>query len=40
MLISEEIVEILKRDFEENLDTISAFKLGYWFEKNIPQKLI
>ncbi len=37
LLISEEIVEILKRDFEENLNSISAFKLGYWFEKISPE---
>tara|TARA_Y100000589_G_scaffold325431_1_gene363334 strand:- start:1492 stop:2118 length:627 start_codon:yes stop_codon:yes gene_type:complete len=37
MFISEEIVKILKKDFEENLNSITAFKLGYWFEKISPE---
>lgn len=35
--VSNNIVSILENKFENQLDYISAFKLGYWFEKISPE---
>ena len=37
MKISQNIPEILENEFLNNNDEISAFKLGYWYEKISPE---
>ena len=35
--LSKEIEKTLENDFIKNLNSISAFKLGYWFERISPE---
>ena len=35
--VSAEIPKLLENDFVDNNDQISAFKLGYWYEKISPE---
>ena len=35
--VSYNVVDILEKKFENKLDYISAFKLGYWFERISPE---
>ena len=35
--VAENITKILENSFEENLNSVDAFKLGYWYEKISPE---
>ena len=35
--VSAEIPKLLENDFVDNYDPVSAFKLGYWYEKISPE---
>ena len=35
--VAEEVTTILENSFQENLNSVDAFKLGYWYEKISPE---